>query len=138
MAVARCRSYPAAMLDFAELTLSWRPNQYLVAPAGLCRRAKPHRESPSFAAPPVELARRLDTVLAGEPRLAWLARDGDGLGGRLVQRSRVFRFPDLIDLRILPAGDGGSALAIYSRARYGIRDFGVNRERVERWLARLH
>jgi uncharacterized protein (DUF1499 family) len=126
------------MLDFAELTLSWRPNQYLVAPAGLCRRAQPHRESPRFAAPPDELARQLDTALEDEPRLAWLRRDSDGLGGQLVQRSRLFRFPDLIDLRILPEGDGGSTLAIYSRARYGIRDFGVNRERVERWLARLH
>lgn len=137
MADDASRSYPRGMLDFAELTLSWRPNQYLVAPLGLCRRARPHRESPHFDAPPAALARRLEAALAGEPRLTWVARDADGLGGRLVQRSRVFRFPDLIDLRVLPAGSG-SALAIYSRARYGIRDFGVNRERVERWLARLH
>lgn len=129
--------YAAQMLDFAELTLSWKPNQYLVAPPGLCRRAKPHRESPLYAVPPGELAARLETALAAEPRLTWIRRDTDGLGGQLVQRSRVFRFPDFIDFRILPSNDG-STLAIYSRARYGIRDFGVNRERVERWLARLH
>lgn len=132
------RGYSPHMLDFATLTLSWRPNQYLVAPAGLCHHAKPHRESPKFAVQPAELARRLEAALATEPRLAWRGRDADGLGGQLVQRSRVFRFPDLIDLRILPIADGGSTLAIYSRARYGIRDFGVNRDRVERWLARLH
>ena len=132
------QSYALQMLDFAELTLTWRPNQYLVAPPGLCRRAKPHRDSPRYAMPPAELARRLEAALASEPRLTWIRRDADGLGGQLVQRSRIFRFPDFIDLRILPSDDGGAALAIYSRARYGVRDFGVNRERVERWLARLH
>ncbi len=32
---------------------------------------------------------------------------------------------------------GGAALAVYGRARYGIRDFGVNRARIERWIAAL-
>ncbi|MGB0506090.1 MAG: DUF1499 domain-containing protein [Pikeienuella sp.] len=36
----------------------------------------------------------------------------------------------------MPA-DGGSQLIIYARARYGRKDFGVNRARVLNWLKRL-
>jgi len=40
-------------------------------------------------------------------------------------------------VRVLPAGEGKSTLAIYSRAVYGRRDFGVNQARIEDWLSRL-
>jgi uncharacterized protein (DUF1499 family) len=38
---------------------------------------------------------------------------------------------------VLPAGAGRSTLAIYSRSLVGRKDFGVNRARIQRWLAAL-
>ena len=54
-----------------------------------------------------------------------------------VQRSRVIGFPDAISVSARPDGKG-SRLSIWSRSRYGQYDFGVNRARVERWLAALN
>jgi len=124
------------MIDFTTLRLHWRPNQYLVTPPGH-GPATPHRQSPRFAVPPAALHDALRDIVAGEPRTKITAEDRAQGRIEAVCRSRVFRFPDLVSMQILPAGEGGSTLLVYSRARYGVRDFGVNRARVERWLERL-
>jgi uncharacterized protein (DUF1499 family) len=56
---------------------------------------------------------------------------------RYVQRSAVFGFPDTIVVRFLDQPGGTSTVAIYSRSQLGQRDMGVNKARVERWLAKL-
>src|SRR3546814_20275456 len=57
----------------------------------------------------------------------------------LVQRSRLFRFADDVSVRFIDNGNGNgtATLAIYSRSRLGYGDLGVNRSRVQRWLALL-
>ena len=55
----------------------------------------------------------------------------------LVQHSAVLGFPDVITVEFVPVGPDRSSVALYSRARYGKLDFGVNRKRVERWISRL-
>ena len=47
------------------------------------------------------------------------------------------RFPDLVTVEFVALAPDRSSLALYSRARYGRSDFGVNRRRVLRWLSRL-
>jgi uncharacterized protein (DUF1499 family) len=47
------------------------------------------------------------------------------------------RFPDTIDVEVVPVGDDKSTLAIYSRSLVGRSDFGVNRARIARWMAAL-
>ena len=67
-------------------------------------------------------------------------RSADGLHLTLVQRTALLRFPDYIDVAIQPAPGGngdGSTIAIYSRSRFGYSDLGVNRKRVEDWMAAL-
>jgi uncharacterized protein (DUF1499 family) len=54
-----------------------------------------------------------------------------------VQRTRLLRFPDLITVRFVPVDDTHSTVAIYSRSVWGKGDMGVNRARVEEWLARV-
>jgi len=49
----------------------------------------------------------------------------------------VFNFPDLIMAQVTPATPDSSTLIIYSRSLYGHSDLGVNRKRVETWLAAL-
>ena len=124
--------------DFAALRLRWRPNRFLMLPAGFDSRAKPHQKSPDFADEPAALFDRLKAILAGEPRLEWLAQDRAGARAELIQRSRLFRFPDRVSVAVLPgAGSKASALAVYSRAQFGIWDFGVNSARVRRWAGAL-
>jgi uncharacterized protein (DUF1499 family) len=55
---------------------------------------------------------------------------------RFVQYTRLMRYPDTIDVEILPA-EGRSTLAVYSRSLVGRKDFGVNHARLRRWLAAL-
>ncbi len=124
-------------MDFATLKLSRKPNQFLMAPPGLCQMAKPHADSPVFAMSAAELMQRVEALAAGEARVTVAKKAPDGLSATFVARSKVFRFPDIIDVAAQPHGEGGSTLAIYSRARYGVRDFGVNRARIENWISRL-
>ena len=124
------------ILDFKTLQLNWRPNQFLMLPAGFAGAAKPHAVSPVFGLMPVALVLALKKAALAEPRTAVVAEDPASHQIEFVQRSLIFRFPDRITAQAM-AVPGGSALAIYSRARYGIRDFGVNQKRVERWLAAL-
>jgi uncharacterized protein (DUF1499 family) len=68
-----------------------------------------------------------------------LNQSADGLRLSLVQRSAFLRFPDYIDVSILPVGGNGdsSTIAIYSRSRFGYSDMGVNQRRVEEWMTAL-
>lgn len=75
--------------------------------------------------------------MAAEPRVERLAVDEETLTERWVQRSRVMRFPDTVNVRFVDLGEGRSTLALYSRSQLGSDDMGVNRARIERWLDRL-
>ncbi len=123
--------------EFTTLALTWKPNQFLVLPAGYKAQAKAHAESPVFARPPDQVLDALKRVALAEPRTTLLAEDRAKRRLALVQKSKTFRFPDFIDAEAVPLADGRTGLAIYSRAKFGIRDFGVNRARIERWLAAL-
>jgi hypothetical protein len=110
-----------------------KPNDFLMAPPGGAGDA----ESPVFALPAAALMARLEAVAATEPRTRLVARGADGLSATWVQRSAVWGFPDYVSARVVDLGGDASALAIWSRARFGHSDLGVNRARVERWTAAL-
>ncbi len=124
-------------MDFSTLKLGRKPNQYLMAPEGLCQAAKPHAASPVFGTPAADLFQHLIELARGEDRVSVTEVSEATLTAKLVARSKVFRFPDMIDCQVLPVDGNRSALAVYSRARYGVRDFGVNRARIEDWVRRL-
>ncbi len=124
-------------LDFKTLQPSEKPNRYLLLPAGFESSATPDGRSPAFTVDVASLAAALKRVALAEARTELLSADDDAGDYEFVQRSAVFRFPDLISVKIMPAGEGKSSLAVYSRAKLGYSDFGVNRKRVERWLAAL-
>jgi len=92
--------------------------------------------SPVLAMEPVAALEAFDAIALGEPRTERLA--GHPTEGRVtyVSRSLVWGFPDYTTVQALPA-DGGTALAIYARLRFGSSDLGVNQARVTRWLSEL-
>lgn len=112
-------------------------NQHLALPPGFRSTAAPHATSPVFEVDAERLAAALRAVAAGEPRVTLRRSDAATRQSEYVVRSRVFRLPDIVTVQLAPLGPDRSSLAIYSRARYGVYDFGVNRRRVEAWLARL-
>jgi len=128
----------ADFCDFARLRMHWRPNRCLMLPPGFEASAAAHETSPVLAESPDALFRRLKAIIGEEPRIQWLAEDRAGRRLELIQRSRIFRFPDRISVAVMPgARSNESAPALYSRAQVGIWDFGVNRARVRRWTRAL-
>jgi len=124
-------------VDFATLRRRSSPNDALACPPGRCAFARPDHETKTYDIAADELAIRLAHVARAELDTHALPCDPPCGLLRFVQYSRIMRFPDTIDVEILPAGDGKSTLAIYSRSLVGYGDFGVNRARIERWLAAL-
>jgi len=124
--------------DFSTLKLGRRPNQFLMLPAGFQAVAEAHEASAVFTASPATVCEKLIAIIEGEPRIEWLGKDLDGQRLELVQRSKIFGFPDRISIAVVPGEAADStALAVYSRAKIGIRDFGVNKARITRWVSAL-
>ena len=121
---------------FETLVLSDRPNQFLVCPDKLCA-APAHAASPVFEMPAERLQARWRAMIAGQPRVVPAAADPSIPQYDFIQRSWAFRFPDTVTVRFIPLGQARSTLAIYSRSHYGHSDLGVNRARIEAWLAAL-
>jgi uncharacterized protein (DUF1499 family) len=124
------------VVDFATLERDSVPNQYLLCPKGMCT-TQADGEPPVFDVPIEQLQAAWDKMLADQPRLQVLRRDVTNMQIDYVQRTRLLRFPDLITVRFVPVDDTHSTVAIYSRSVWGKGDMGVNRARVEEWLARV-
>jgi hypothetical protein len=122
-------------VDPLGVVASGQSNAWRVSPEGM--GSPPDAVSAEWALPATELAAAFDRVALSAPRTLRLAGSPEELWTTYVQRSRLWGFPDYICVRAIDLGDGMSALAIYSRSRYGASDLGVNRARVEDWLARL-
>ncbi len=123
-------------VDFADLRLTGKPNDFLMCPPGFCD-ANPHTDSPVFDVSVEQLRERWREVVTVQPRVKLLAEDEEGQQSDYVQRSARFRFPDIITVRFIAVSYSRSTLAIYSRSIYGRRDFGVNRKRIDAWLKTL-
>jgi hypothetical protein len=111
------------------------PNTALAAPAGFS--PPPDIVTTASAMPAERLFSLVLKVAAGQPRVYQAALYPDLLQVHYVARSAVFNFPDRITVQVTRAGPGHSGLIVYSRSVYGRSDFGVNRQRLEAWMAAL-
>jgi uncharacterized protein (DUF1499 family) len=93
--------------------------------------------SPIFAMDVERLRGYWSELIAVQPRVALVAWDMQRQRATYIERSVVFRFPDIVTVEFLALGEGKSSLAIDSRSRYGRGDMGVNRRRVVAWLTTL-
>jgi uncharacterized protein (DUF1499 family) len=132
-------------VDPARVQPGDRSNDFLAAPAGTTK-VPADLESRLYPESPRALLARFDDMAGSQPRVRVVAGDPDSLMITYVQRSRYIGFPDYLTVRAVAfegeVGEDGvrktmSGLIIYSRSRYGRSDFGVNRARVELWLAAL-
>lgn len=126
---------PAAEpVEFDAISLPASPNTCLAGPADYT--GPKHLAAPPFAEPPEALWPRLNRLAASFERTWKLAEWPERRQGQWVERSRLMNYPDIIAAEVRPHAEG-SALLIYSRSLLGWSDLGVNKARVERWLAAL-
>ena len=118
-------------VDPETVTKTRRPNQYLLG------------RSPDADGPPVQVsgvaadvAAAFDAAVMGRPGVSRLA--GDAASGHVtyVQRTKVMGYPDFVSVKF-GTSEGNTEVSIYSRSRFGHRDFGVNKARVGKWLKLL-
>lgn len=86
-----------------------------------------HMDPIPYAGSLAEARERLLRVLRSLERTTIVEEEPDYI--HAVCRSRVFRFPDDVELVL---DEAAKQIHFRSAARYGRRDFGVNRERMER------
>ena len=133
---AENRLRPGEAVALAELRGPLPANGFLVCPVGYCAIAEA-ATSPVFAIGTDRLAEHWAHLIAREPRIAAVFAVPDERRFVLVQHLAALRFPDVVTVEFVALGADRSSLAVYSRARYGRYDFGVNRRRVLAWLHRL-
>jgi uncharacterized protein (DUF1499 family) len=75
---------------------------------------------------------RLDSIIRDTPRTTVLAGTPEEGMVTYITRSRLWGFPDYTTVEARPG-----AIVIHGRLRFGSSDLGVNRARVEGWLAAL-
>jgi hypothetical protein len=123
---------PAEPLDFATLRLPASPNACLAAPAGA------HPQAQVTTPPlPVDAGTAWPVLRALSDGMARVVRYGEFPAKRQAQwvaRSALMNYPDIIVAELVP-GATGAGLFLYSRSLFGWSDMGVNRKRVEAWLA---
>ena len=118
---------------WATLTRHPTPNDALVCPAGHCPNAKPDEAPKVYPVAPGELLARVKQIALAEPDTTELPCEPRcDRTARFVQYTKLMRFPDTIDVEVIPVG-ANSTLALYSRSLVGRKDFGVNRARLRRW-----
>ena len=122
--------------DPATLVRRSRPNDALACPPGSCQ-APADIVMPVFAVEPDALRAAAVAALMAEPGAervyAGIWSDED----RIVVRSRLMRYPDTVNLRVISLREGQSSLFLYSRSQIGYSDMGANRARLMRWIAAL-
>lgn len=123
-------------LDPATLERTGRPNDFLVCPDGFCATAS-DRAAPILDMPPADLLRLWEEVITASPRTRMLEVDDDRLTIHAEQRTRLMRFVDTVVVRVVPLDEGQSSFAAYSRSELGYNDMGVNRARLEDWIAQV-
>lgn len=112
------------------------PNTALAAPAGF--KPAPDIVTPAYNIAADKLLALIQDVAASQPRVYPAANYTNQLQVHYVARSPVFNFPDLVMVQVVRTGSGSSNLVIYSRSVYGQSDLGVNRKRLDTWLAALN
>jgi uncharacterized protein (DUF1499 family) len=90
-----------------------------------------------FNATVARLRDAVRVIEANDEDLTHVETTAGGLQDRFIARTRLMRYPDTINVRFHDLGEGRSSLSLYSRSQIGRSDFGVNRARLEGWIAEL-
>lgn len=127
-------SGPVIFEDFAKTA---KPHQALICPDGICNDQDRDRTSPIYKLNVDALKSAFLESLEKEKSLTRVDDGKEDNRMRYVQRTRLLRFPDTINVQFFALGEKRSTLALYGRSQIGTSDLGVNLQRLNRWLDRL-
>ena len=120
-------------LDLRNLERSPTANDALACTAGL--RDDCDFVLPAFTRQPAQLSQQIAARIEKSDALARRVDDGSAPEHlRYVAYSPTMRFPDLVNIEIVPLPGGGYGVLAYARAQLGKKDFGANRARLERYF----
>jgi hypothetical protein len=120
-----------ALIDFTTLQRPATPNTALAAPAGF--KPPPDTVTHRYDVPPDTLYAAINAVAVAEPRTFPQVHYDPERQAHYVVRSALWNFPDLVAVQVNP----DSTLIIWSRSVYGESDLGVNKKRIDEWLANI-
>jgi Protein of unknown function (DUF1499) len=124
-------------VEFETFSRGTRPNTALACPAGFCKQATADFVPPVYPVSEEKLRALITAKVLAEPDVIPVYRHASpGLPtqDRYIQRTRLMRFPDTINIRFIPLTETTSTLAIFSRSQLGYSDMGVNLARIRRWM----
>merc|ERR1719231_1615754 len=145
-----------SMTDFNTLTN--RPagelaNEYILTPRGYSPNLRVNHESQFYDINYIDLEKALTKVIERQPRMTYITKDLDTGRKEYVQRTPIFRFPDVLTFKTIPVDKNFdlcqpeksdkcskaplSTIALHSYSIYGGSDLGVNRKRVKTILDEL-
>ena len=122
-------------MEHAAIVRPRTPNTALAAPEGFT--PAPDVVVAPIAAPPKRVYDALRAVAAEQPRVYLAAEYADRLQVHYVARTPTMNWPDLIMAEVSGPPEGPSSIVLWSRSIYGYGDRGLNKVRVEAWLASL-
>ena len=120
------------MIDFQNLTPPKRPNYCIVAPG---RPGERWLAPQQYDVPVDVLQQAWQRMIVKQPRVKVLQSTEQQIV--YVQRSRIFRFKDIVVVEFVKLADQQSSIYLYSHSVLGYSDFGVNCQRVKQWLSAL-
>lgn len=112
------------------------PNDFRMAPDGATRQ-RVDAVAPVYSVRPLVLAQAFDDFALSQRATARIAGLPPELMMTYVQRSPKLKIPDYLTVKFIALSDTTSTIAVYSRARFGYGDLGVNEARVRQWVGAL-
>jgi uncharacterized protein (DUF1499 family) len=126
-----------SITDFSTLKNRFTLNEYIVTPKGYTN-ARINEVSSIYPISSNKLHDVIDLIVLKQPRISKLTDDISTNRLEYVQRSLIFRFPDVITFQVIPVSDDESTLAVHSYSIYGVcSDLGVNGNRVRSWFSEI-
>lgn len=130
-------SEPPRQVDFANIPVIETNNYHLVCPPGYCN-IEPHEISPVYPVDLNTVVEHWKKIINQEKRVELVDSNNQQNKFTYIQVSKLMRFPDTINIEFIPLEHNHTTLAIYSQSKYGYSDFGVNKQRVTKWLDKLY
>lgn len=112
-------------LDSVSASSTGKPNEYRLT----------GDKAPIFDMPKQDLFALVDGFIRHRKRVNLLAENADTLEATYIQRSMIMGYPDYISIKISSVNANRSRLEVYSRSRFGHSDLGVNKRRIDQWIA---
>ena len=118
-----------------EVERTGEPNDFLICPVSVCAEADEF--APVYAVSASALFNDWLDILDAAPRTTIIDNNPSKGTIHAQQKSQIFGFVDTIFIETMEMPEGSSFTA-FSRSETGYYDFGVNRQRLEYWLAELN